>query len=463
MKKQSALWGGRFKQSTNEEVQHFTESVSFDQRLYRHDIQGSLAHAAMLHKIGILTAQELKAIQKGLQNILKKIEAGQFEWKEKLEDVHMNIESDLTRQTPAGAHLHTGRSRNDQIVTDMRLWLKDQILLDIQAIRALQKALLTWAKRDQEVLIPGYTHLQRAQPIYLAHHLLAYMEMLERDAGRFKDAFNRMDECPLGSGALAGSTLPLDRQMTARLLGFARITQNSLDAVSDRDFIIEYAAASALLAVHLSRLGEDLILWSTSEWKFIVIGDAFTTGSSLMPQKKNPDVAELIRGKSGRVIGNLMSLLTMMKGLPMSLNRDMQEDKERFFDTANTVQACLRMMTLMLGDIAVCEDRWTAAVSDPLLLATDVADLFVESGIPFRHAHEIVGKAVALSEQRGIPLNKISLAEWRQIDSKVPTEVNQVFDLKRAMKKRRMIGAPGTDPVNKRLRYWTQKLKAKKA
>lgn len=458
-RRSKALWGGRFATEAHGLVQEFGRSVHFDKRLFRQDIAGSLAHAAMLRKIGILSAGELAAIQRGLKTILADIESGKFTWQDKLEDVHMNIESALTVRTPAGARLHTGRSRNDQVATDMRLWLKERAAADIADMTALQRALVHFAGANAGVLIPGYTHLQRAQPVYLAHHLLAYVEMLERDKGRFADARKRMDVLPLGSGALAGSTIPLDREFVARQLGFAEVSRNSLDAVSDRDFIIEYAAAAALLAVHLSRLAEDLILWSSAEFGFVRIGDAFTTGSSLMPQKKNPDVAELTRGKSGRVVGNLVSLLVLLKGLPMTYNRDLQEDKERLFDTADTIRLCLRVNAAMFGDIRVNPEACTRAVGDPCLLATDVADALVLKGVPFRHAHEVVGRAVALAEQNGCTIAELSLADWKTLHPKVDASILAVFDPMAALERRTMTGAPGRRQIRAELARWKKALK----
>lgn len=457
-KKSRALWGGRFATETNRLVQELGKSVHYDQRLYREDIAGSIAHARMLKKIGILSGGELRAIEKNLLLIGAQIADGKFGWLDSREDVHMNIEAALTVRTPAGARLHTGRSRNDQVATDMRLWLKNRITEDLADVSALQAALVRWAGREREVIIPGYTHLQRAQPVYLAHHLLAYVEMLERDKGRLADARKRMDVLPLGSGALAGSTIPLNREFVARELGFAGVTANSLDAVSDRDFIIEYAAAGALLSVHLSRLAEDLILWSTAEFGFIRIGDAFTTGSSLMPQKKNPDVAELTRGKSGRVIGNLVSLLVLLKGLPMTYNRDLQEDKERLFDTADTLRLTLRVNTAMLGDIKVNRKACSRAVADPALLATDIADALVLRGVPFRHAHEIVGRAVGIAEQKGCTIAELGLAEWRTLSPKVDARVLAVFDPVAALDRRKMTGAPSRKQVAVQLAKWKKKL-----
>src|SRR5579871_366985 len=391
---------GRFAGGPGDDVARFSQSISFDWRLWKHDILGSMAHATMLQKIGVLSRAELSAILKGLDAIAKEIQTGHFHWRADLEDVHMNIEAELTRRVPAGAKLHTGRSRNDQVALDMRMWLRDEIFELINEARTLQKALVELGEKNVDVLIPGYTHLQLAQPVYFAHHLLAYVEMLERDYGRMEDCFLRVNVCPLGSGAIAGSTLPLKREMVAKLLGFVdgkgrpKITQNSMDAVSDRDFAVEFCAIAALIAVHLSRLAEDVILWASAEFNFVKIADAYTTGSSLMPQKKNPDIAELTRGKSGRVIGNLVSLLTLLKGLPMTYNRDLQEDKERLFDTVDTVRATVRLTAAMLRNMKVNRAACQSAASDPALLATDLADYLVRKGIPFRQAHHAVGAIV---------------------------------------------------------------------
>ncbi len=453
-----AMWGGRFRERTDRAMQAFTRSVQFDKRFYRQDIAGSLAHAAMLRKIGVLTAGEFASIRRGLLAIRREIDDGRFEWKDELEDVHMNIESALTAREPAGAKLHTGRSRNDQVATDARLWLKEEVAADLAAIRQLQAVLVDFADRTQDVHIPGYTHLQRGQPVSMAHHLLAYVEMLERDHGRFTDTAKRADVLPLGSGALAGSTLPLDREFVRKELGFAAISHNSLDAVSDRDFMIEYGAAAALLAVHLSRLAEDLILWSSAEFGFVRIGDAFTTGSSLMPQKKNPDIAELVRGKTGRVTGNLVALLMLMKGLPLSYNRDLQEDKERLFDTADAVMGSLELMAAMLVATEAVPERCAAAVADPLLLATDAADGLVRQGIPFRHAHEIVGQAVARAEAAGVPLDQLGLEVWQEIDRRVRPEAVDCFDVRRALAARKMIGAPSPGRVRAEIGRWRKVL-----
>src|SRR5271169_5412365 len=465
MKKTSPVSrSGRFARGPGADVAQFTESISFDQRLWRHDILGSLAHAAMLKKIGVLTKTEEIAIIRGLNKIGLEIRAGKFKWKPEFEDVHMNIEAELTKRVPAGAKLHTGRSRNDQIALDMRLWLRDEITMLLGEIASLQRALVSLGEKNSDVLIPGYTHLQRAQPVYLAHHLLAYVEMLERDCERLWDCHSRVNVCPLGSGAIAGSTLPLDRVLVARLLGFVdvsgkpQLTQNSMDAVSDRDFAVEFCAAAALLAVHLSRFAEDVILWTSAEFNFIKIADAYTTGSSLMPQKKNPDIAELARGKTGRVFGNLMSLLTLLKGLPMTYNRDLQEDKERLFDTADTVRASTRIFSAMLRNVKINRAACAAAASDPALLATDLADYLVKKGMPFRQAHHVVGAVVALAEKTGKPLNQLTLAELQAVDKTFGRDALGVFNLKTAMAKRNLTGAPGTKEVAKQLARWREQL-----
>jgi argininosuccinate lyase len=459
MKRRSSVSRSRrFTAELDAAAAKFTQSVSFDWRLWEYDILGSLAHAAMLKKIGVLTAREARAIEKGLTAIAREIVAGKFQWSVEHEDVHMNIERALTDREPAGAKLHTGRSRNDQVALDMRMWLREEIMELRFAIRNLQAALVDLGGKYSDVLIPGYTHLQRAQPVYLAHHLLAYVEMLERDRRRLHDCYGRANVCPLGSGALAGSTLPLDRAMVAELLGFAALTQNSMDAVSDRDFAVEFCAAAALLAVHLSRLAEDLILWNTAEFHFITLSDAFTTGSSMMPQKKNPDIAELTRGKAARVIGNLMSLLTLLKGLPMTYNRDLQEDKERLFDTADTVRACVRLMAAMLETAEINRASCAAAAGDPALLATDLADYLVRKGMPFRNAHDLIGVVVALAEKLGKPLDKLTVEELQSVDKTFGPDALKTFRMTEAMAKRTMVGAPGTEEVSKQLARWREQL-----
>jgi argininosuccinate lyase len=420
----------------------------------------------MLCQVGLLKQNELRGIIRGLDDIAREIASGRFRWRIELEDVHMNIEAELTRRQLAGAKLHTGRSRNDQVALDMRLWLREEIQLLSHEVRTLQRTLVDLGAREAQVILPGYTHLQRAQPVFLAHHLLAYVEMLARDHERLGECAHRVNVCPLGSGALAGSSLPLNRELVAELLGFvdargrARLTENSMDAVSDRDFAVEFCSAAALLAVHLSRLAEDLVLWASREFNFIHLADAYTTGSSLMPQKKNPDVAELARGKSARVIGNLVALLTLLKGLPMTYNRDLQEDKERLFDTVDTVRATVRICAEMLQHTAINREACLLAARDPGLLATDLADYMVRKGMPFRQAHHVVGALVACAERLGKPLNGLSLADLQAVDKRFGSDALAVFDLHSAMAKRRLPGAPGTREVARQLVRWQKILGA---
>jgi argininosuccinate lyase len=455
---------GRFAAGPAADVARFSESISFDWRLWRQDIRGSRAHAAMLQSIGLLTRAELAGILDGLAAIEREIEAGKFKWETALEDVHMNIESALTRRTPAGAKLHTGRSRNDQVALDIRLWLRDELdALDLE-LRDFQRALVDWAERDGAVIIPGYTHLQRAQPVYLAHHLLAYVEMAARDRERFQQCRERANVCPLGAGALAGSTLPLNREAVAKALGFVdaggrpRVARNSMDAVSDRDFAVEFCGHAALLAVHLSRLAEDFVLWASSEFSFIRIADAYTTGSSLMPQKKNPDVAELTRGKSARVIGNLTALLTLLKGLPMTYNRDLQEDKERLFDSADTVRSTVRLCAAMIRHTRANAEVCVSAASDPALLATDLADYLVRKGVPFRTAHHAIGALVALADKSGKRLDQLTPAEFKSVHPKLEADALEVFDLETALAKRNITGAPAANQVRKQVARWKHAL-----
>ena len=468
MKKNSPVSrSGRFAGGPAAEVAQFTESVSFDQRLWRQDIQGSIAHARMLERVGLLSRGEARGILKGLNAIGEAILAGRFRWQPALEDVHMNIEAELTRRVPAGAKLHTGRSRNDQVALDLRMWVRDEITALLGEISGLQRALVDLGEREIDVVLPGYTHLQRAQPVLLAHHLLAYVEMLQRDAERLEQAFDRVNVCPLGSGALAGSTLPLDREWVARALNFVdrhgrpRVAQNSMDAVADRDFAVEFCSCAALLAVHLSRLAEDLVLWASSEFNFIRIADAYTTGSSLMPQKKNPDVAELTRGKSARVLGNLMSLLTLLKGLPMTYNRDLQEDKEPLFDTADTVRATVRVCTAMLRHTNANRTACRAAAGDPALLATDLVDYLVRKKLPFRQAHHVVGSLVAAAENAGKRVDQLDLEELRRIEKQFEADALDIFKLDAALERRKLTGAPGKGQVTKQLARWKKTLKLK--
>src|SRR6266404_2885060 len=386
---------GRFRKALAQTAARYSESISFDRRLYRHDIAGSIAHAAALVDAGIISAAEKKKIEAGLREIEKEIKFGKFSWDHALEDVHMNIESALTEKIgQAGARLHTARSRNDQVALDLRLYVKEEIPSTSARLGKLQRALLKLAQKQVDLVMPGYTHLQRAQPIPFAHYLLGQIEAFARDAERLRDCLQRTDVLPLGSGALAGSTIVLDRELIARELGFGRIGQNSLDAVSDRDFVCEFLFCLAMIGMHLSRVSEDLIIWSTSEFGFVEFSEEFSTGSSLMPQKKNPDVAELTRGKTGRLYGNLMSILTTLKGLPSSYNRDLQEDKEALFDSVDTISAALELFPAMLSELKINRERMKAAADDPNLLATDLAEYLVKKGMPFREAHEIVGALV---------------------------------------------------------------------
>jgi argininosuccinate lyase len=453
------MWKGRFAEEQSDLLKSFSESVSFDWRMFRQDIAGSIAYAAALAKAGVLTADESQQIAIGLREIEAEIERGEFPFRVDLEDVHMNIEAELTKRIgKAGAKLHSGRSRNDQVAVDIRLYLRDAIdRIDVLAA-SMQRSLIELAGRHQTAIIPGYTHLQRAQPVFFAHHLLAYVEMLHRDRERFGDARKRMNHLPLGSGAIAGSTLIVDRQFLAEQLGFAGVTQNSMDAVSDRDFACELLAAIAICGMHLSRLSEDVILWASTEFGFLRLSDRHTTGSSLMPQKKNPDIAELTRGKTGRLYGNLVSLLTILKGLPMTYNRDMQEDKEPVFDSVDTIEATLAIFAEMLGAASLDETRAAAAVTDPLLLATDLADYLVRAGVPFREAHEVVGGLVAEANASGTPLNRLSLVQFQSASSAFQPDVFDVFDLQAAMRARTAPGAPSPENVEARLSHWRKVL-----
>src|SRR2546421_1517746 len=446
---------GRFKKPAAEIAQRYSESVFFDWQLYRFDIAGSIAHAAALARAGIISVDELQKIEIELRAIEKEIESGKFEWHRSLEDVHMNIEAALTKRIgAAGAKLHTARSRNDQIALDLRLYVKAEIAEIGLRLRSLQTVLLNLAERNVDVFMPGYTHLQRAQPIFFAHYLLAQLEAFGRDADRLRDCLARTDVLPLGSGALAGSTIVLDRELIARQLGFARVSQNSLDAVSDRDFVCEFLFGIALIGLHLSRLSEDLILWSTTEFGFVEFSDTFSTGSSLMPQKKNPDMAELTRGKTGRLYGNLLSILTTLKALRSSYNRDMQEDKEALFDSVDTVRAALEVFSAMLPKIEINRGRMEAAAGDPSLLATDLAEYLVKKGMPFREAHEAVGKLVARAVAAKRALNNISLLEMQEISPLFGDDVLKVFDVRVSLAKRTGIGAPSPENVAAQIARW---------
>src|SRR5437773_7797683 len=446
---------GRFKNPAAKSAQRYSESVSFDWRLYRYDIAGSIAHAAALAQAGIITADERRKIESELRAIEKEIDSGKFEWEQSLEDVHMNIEAALTKRIgAAGAKLHTARSRNDQIALDLRLYVKEESRDVITQLRWLQIALLNLAEQHLDVVMPGYTHLQRAQPITFSHYLLGQIEALERDGERLRDCLVRTDVLPLGSGALAGSTIALDRERIARELGFSRVSQNSLDAVGDRDFVCEFLFCLALIGLHLSRLSEDLIIWSTTEFGFLEFSDAFSTGSSLMPQKRNPDMAELTRGKTGRLYGNLMSILTTLKALRSSYNRDMQEDKEALFDSVDTVRAALEVFSAMLPKIKINRSRMEAAAGDPNLFATDLAEYLVKKGMPFREAHEIIGKLVARSVTKETPLNRVGLAEMKKLSPLFDSDVANVFDIRRSLSERRAIGAPSPENITAQIKRW---------
>ncbi len=461
-KSAQATWGGRFSAGPAELMLKFSESVSFDHRLAPFDIHGSQAHAAMLAHVGLLTKKEYREIKAGLDAILHEIREGSFAWQEKLEDVHMNIEHALTQRVPAAAKLHTARSRNDQVATDMRLFFKYACAAIGEKFVEAQRALLKLAEENRSVMIPGYTHLQRAQPVFLVHHLFAWMEMLERDRQRFAEVLDHANWCPLGSGAIAGTTLPIDREFTAVELGFVdakgrpRVTQNSMDTVADRDVFIEFASACALAGVHFSRMAEDLILWSSSEFSFISLPDAFCTGSSLMPQKKNPDSCELLRGKSARLQGNLHTLLTLTKGLPLTYNRDLQEDKPPVFDSFDQTALCASVLAGTLTGIKVLQARCQAAVSDPALLATDLADYLVTKGVAFRQAHHAIGAVVKLAETKGVGIDKLSLEEVRSVNEAFGADWIEVFNLEQAMAKRAGTGMPSPVQVKKQFARWAR-------
>jgi len=453
------MWKGRFKERTSSLLQEYSESVSFDWRLYKQDIRGSIAHARALEKAGILTLPEYEQIAAGLREIGAEIEAGDFEFDTELEDIHMNIEAALTRRIgPVGGKLHTARSRNDQVSLDFRLYLRDACQNTSKRVARLQSALVALADRNRGILIPGYTHLQRAQPVPVAHHLLAYVEMLQRDVTRLRDCRHRLNELPLGSGAIAGSSVVLDRGFLAELLDFPRITQNSMDAVADRDFVCELASVIAIAGMHLSRLSEDVILWATTEFGFIRLSDAHTTGSSLMPQKKNPDVAELARGKTGRLYGNLMQVLTVLKGLPMTYNRDLQEDKEAVFDSIDTIDASLEILAEMMEAAEWNAEASEKAMQDPMLLATDVADYLVRKQVPFREAHEIVGKLVARSVEIGKPLDQLPFEVYRTISEAFEEDIFGLYDPRKAVDARTAEGATSASFVGERIRHWQELL-----
>jgi len=450
---------GRFNKPAAEIAQRYSESVSFDWRLYPYDIAGSIVHAAALARAGIITKAEASKIERGLRAVQKQIELGRFKWDRSLEDVHMNIEAALTKRIGgAGAKLHTARSRNDQVALDLRLYAKAEIAEVSSRLRCLQRALLDIAERHVDVGMPGYTHLQRAQPITFSHYLLGQMEALERDANRLRDCLTRTDVLPLGSGALAGSTIVLDRERIARDLGFSHISQNSVDAIGDRDFVCEFLFCLAMIGMHLSRLSEDLIIWSTTEFGFLEFSDSFSTHSSLMPQKKNPDMAELTRGKAGGLYGNLMSILTTMKALPSSYNRDLQEDKKALFDSVDTIKSALEVFAAMLPELKINRERMENAAGDRSLLATDLAEYLVKRGTPFREAHQIVGELVVHSIGKRISLDQIGVGGIKKFSPQFGDDVAKVFDVRGSLAQRRAIGAPSPENIAAQIKRWRKAL-----
>jgi len=446
-------WTGRFTESTDAFVEAFTASVTFDQRMAHYDIQGSVAHARMLAEVGVLTDEERDQILQGLEDILEEIKSGAFNWSIALEDVHMNIESKLVSLIgDVGKKLHTGRSRNDQVATDIRLWLRDEMDAILAELDRLQEALLTLAEREAETIMPGFTHLQTAQPVTFGHHMMAWHEMLVRDTGRLLDCRKRANVMPLGAAALAGTTYPIDRAMTAKLLGFDAPAENSLDAVSDRDFSIEFTSAASLLMMHLSRFSEELVLWTSDPFSFIELPDSFCTGSSIMPQKKNPDVPELVRGKTGRVYGHMIGLLTLMKGQPLAYNKDNQEDKEPLFDTVDTLKGSLKVYADMMPTVKVNRDKTREAAGKGFSTATDLADYVVRAGVPFRDSHEIVGKAVRYGIEQGKDLAEMSLVELQQFSEVIQKDVFEVLTLEGSVAARNHRGGTAPEQVHAAVR-----------
>ncbi len=452
------LWGGRFSESTDAFVEAFTASINFDKRLYKHDIAGSKAHAQMLNKVGILTDEEMLSIHDGLDEIQADIESGNLQWSVQLEDIHMNIEARLTDKIGiTGKKLHTGRSRNDQIATDIRLWLREQIELISSEIKRLQSGLLLLAEREADTILPGFTHLQVAQPITFGHHMMAWYEMLNRDYDRLQDCKTRVNIMPLGAAALAGTTYPIDRAYTAELLGFDSVSNNSLDSVSDRDFAIEFVSVASLIMMHLSRFSEELVLWTSAQFNFINLPDRFCTGSSIMPQKKNPDVPELVRGKTGRVYGSLMSLLTLMKSQPLAYNKDNQEDKEPLFDTVDTLLGSLRAFADMMPYIETKKDSMRAAAMQGFSTATDLADYLVGKNMPFRDAHEVVGNAVAYGVQKEKDLSEMSLQELQVFSEVIEEDVFDVLTLEGSVSARNHLGGTAPEQVKERVKEALEK------
>ncbi len=456
------LWGGRFTKETNQLVHNFNESLSFDQKFYRQDIEGSIAHVTMLAKQGILSREDKEAIVCGLKGILKDIEEGKLDIGPGAEDIHSFIEETLTERIgEAGKRLHTGRSRNDQVALDMKLYTRDQVRELDGLLYRLLKELLTLMEEHIHTYMPGFTHMQKAQPITLAHHLGAYYEMFSRDRGRLHDLYQRMNYCPLGSGALAGTTYPLDREYTAELLGFYGPTLNSMDSVADRDYLLELLSAMSMISMHLSRFCEELIIWNSNEYRFVELDDSYSTGSSIMPQKKNPDIAELIRGKTGRVYGAFVSLLTTMKGLPLAYNKDMQEDKELAFDAIDTVKGCILLFTGMISTVSFNRDVMEKSAKNGFTNATDAADYLVNHGVPFRDAHGIVGKLVLFCLEKGVSLDDMSLEEFKAISPVFEEDIYQAISMKTCVEKRMTIGAPGEEAMRKVIGIYKKALEEK--
>ena len=453
------MWGGRFSEATDAFVERFSASIDFDKRLYRQDIQGSIAHASMLEKVGVLSSNEAKRVKDGLIEIQFEIEAGTFQWSVALEDIHMNIEAALTQRIGSvGKKLHTGRSRNDQVATDIKLYVRDEIDQILQLIKKLQQALVDLAERENSTIMPGFTHLQTAQPISFGHHMMAWFEMLDRDYDRFSDCRKRMNVSPLGAAALAGTTFPIDRDYTAQLLGFDRPTNNSLDSVGDRDFAIEFSACGSLLMIHLSRFSEELVLWTSAQFDFIELPDRFCTGSSIMPQKKNPDVPELVRGKSGRVFGHLSSLLMLMKSQPLAYNKDNQEDKEPLFDIIDTLKDCLFAYGEMMPAVICKKESMISATMKGYATATDLADYLVKKGLPFRDAHEVVGKAVGIGIQKGLDLSELTLAQLQEFSTLIQEDVFGVLTLAGSLNARDHHGGTAPNQVLKAVATAREKL-----
>ena len=441
-------WDGRFSERTDTSVEAFTSSIQFDRRLYPYDIEGSVAHCRMLAKVGVITADESETLVEGLWRIKRELDQGNFDFDDSLEDIHMHIEARLLQEVGKVAQkLHTARSRNDQVALDIRMFLREATARIIAGLYGMRRRLVELAEQHVQTVMPGYTHLQRAQPVLLAHHLMAYFEMFSRDAMRFEDSLKRTNVMPLGAAALAGTTYPIDRNYTAELLGFPAVSANSMDSVADRDFILEFLSAAAICMVHFSRLSEELVLWSSAEFGFIEIADAFSTGSSIMPQKKNPDIPELIRGKTGRVVGSLMAELTLMKGLPLAYNRDMQEDKPPLFDAVDTLESCLHIAAKMIPTIKVKAEQMRAAASVGFLNATDMADYLVGRGIPFRKAHSIVGQAVAFALEKGKELDELSLNELQGFSKEIEEDLFDHLTLEHMISRRSSIGGTSADNV----------------